>query len=106
VVINIHHPQFRLGTSLRTFAIAAGGAFQLVDMRPGVERFFVPGEEIATYSTAEELREKALFYLANETARARIARAGRERVCREHTYTNRLAEMLIDAGLTPPTNRV
>jgi spore maturation protein CgeB len=105
-VINIHHPQFRLGTSLRTFAIAAAGAFQLVDARPGLERFFIPGEEIATYATAEELREKALFYLANDSVRARIARAGRERVCREHTYTDRLAEMLVDAGLTPPKHRV
>ena len=100
--MNIHHPQFRVGTSLRTFAIGAAGAFQLVDWRPGLERFFVPDEEIVTYQTADELRAKASYYLANESARQRIARAGHERVLREHTYAHRIAQILFDVGLSDP----
>jgi spore maturation protein CgeB len=101
IALNIHHPQFRMGTSLRTFAISAAGAFQLVDWRPGLDRFFVLDEEIVTYRTPEDLREKATYYLANEVARRRIARAGYERVRREHTYARRLAQMLRDVELTP-----
>lgn len=99
IVVNIHHPQFRCGTSLRTFAVCASGAFQLVDWRPGIERFLVPDHEVVTYRTPHELREKAIHYLADEEARRRIARAGYERVRREHTYAHRLRRILREAGL-------
>ncbi len=101
IALNIHHPQFRMGTSLRTFAISAAGVFQLVDWRPGLDRFFVLDEEIVAYRTPEDLREKAVYYLADDVARRRIARAGYERVRREHTYARRLAQMLRDAELAP-----
>lgn len=99
IAINIHHPQFRAGTSLRTFAICAAGAFQIVDWRPGLEAYFVPEEEIVAYRTPEELRELARRYLADEPARRRIARAGMARAQRDHTYAARLTRILTDVGL-------
>lgn len=106
VVLNIHHPQWRLGTSLRTFAICASGAFQLVDWRPELERFFDPGTEIVTYSCREELREKLIYYRANDTLRLQIARAGLDRVRAEHTYSDRLRYVLERAHfLTRPRMR-
>jgi spore maturation protein CgeB len=97
--LNIHHSQFRAGTSLRTFAICASGAFQLVDWRPGLERFFVPDKEVVMYRSPDELREKVLYYLANKSARRRIARAGCQRVEREHTYGHRMRRILRDTDL-------
>ncbi len=102
IVINIHHPQFCLGTSLRTFAVAAATAFQLVDERPGMSRFFAPGKEVGTYSSPDDLRDKVLYYLKHESARQALAQAGFERVCSEHSYAHRLAEILTDAGLPVP----
>jgi spore maturation protein CgeB len=99
IVLNIHHPQFRSGTSLRTFAICASGAFQLVDWRSGLDQFLLPDQEIVTYSTPGELRKKTLYYLADAGARRHIARAGYERVRRDHTYRHRLAEILHQVGL-------
>lgn len=102
IVLNIHHPQFHQGTSLRTFAISAAGAFQLADERPGLGRFLVPGKEVVTYSSPDDLRDKALYYLKHDAARQSIAQAGFQRVRAEHTYAHRLAEILIDAGLPVP----
>jgi len=100
IALNIHHSQFRAGTSLRTFAICAAGAFQLVDWRPGLDRYFIPDKEVVVYRSPGELREKALYYLANETARRRIARAGYRRVEREHTYGHRIRNILQDMDLS------
>lgn len=102
IVLNIHHPQFRIGTSLRTFNICASGGFQFVDWRSGLDRFFEPDEEIVAYRTPEELRDKAEYYLKEEGLRSLIARRGYERVLRDHTYVQRLAHILEEAGLTPP----
>jgi len=101
VAINIHHPQFRAGTSLRTFAICAAGAFQLVDWRPGIERYFEPDAELVCYTSPDDLREKVMRYLADEPARRRIAAAGMARARGEHTYAARLGRILRDARLLP-----
>lgn len=102
VVLNIHHPQWRMGTSLRTFAICASGAFQLVDWRPELARFFDLDTEIVTYSCQEELRDRAIYYRANDSLRLRVARAGLNRVRAEHTYADRLRHILEQAHVLPP----
>ena len=101
IVLNIHHPQFKAGTSLRTFGICAAGAFQIVDWRPGLDDFFIPGEELVTYRSLDELRERVSQYSVDSNARTRIARAGCERARREHTYAHRLSVILNDMDLMP-----
>jgi spore maturation protein CgeB len=98
IVLNIHHPQFHMGTSLRTFSVAAAGAFQLADNRPGLRQFLTPGKEVETFATPEELRAKALYYLEHDAERQTIARAGYERTRTEHTWGHRFTEMLGEAG--------
>jgi hypothetical protein len=95
-VVNIHHPQIRCGTSLRTFSICAAGAFQLVDWRPGVDDMLEPGKEIVTFRCGVELAENARRYLRDAPARQRIAAAGERRVRAEHTYAHRLKRIMRD----------
>ncbi|WP_248927680.1 CgeB family protein [Paenibacillus hamazuiensis] len=83
-----------LSPNPRTFEIAACGAFQIVDAREDLARFYVPGQEIETFSSAEELAAKLDYYLANEEARCRIALNGLARTFREHTYRSRLQALL------------
>lgn len=99
MVLNIHHPQFRAGTSLRTFALCASGACQLVDYRPGLERFFVLNQEIVVYDSPQSLRAQAERLMMDAPRRRQIARAGYERVKAEHTYAHRGRRILDDAGL-------
>ncbi len=94
IALNLHHPQFRRGTSLRTFALCCSGAFQVADWRDGLDRWLTPGVELETFRTPQELRELVDRYLADPASRARVAAAGRARVLAEHTYRHRLEAML------------
>jgi hypothetical protein len=97
IALNFHHPQFRRGTSLRTFALCCAGAFQIVDWRDGLDCWLRSGFELETFRTPAELRALAERYLSDPSARARIAGAGRRRVLAEHTYRHRVAEILTHA---------
>jgi spore maturation protein CgeB len=78
----------------RTFELAATNAFQLCDERSLLSELFEPGEEIITYSSIPELRDKIDYYLEHEEERAVIAKKALSRVLKEHTYAHRLRDML------------
>lgn len=99
--INLHSSNERDGVdptgdfvNPRTFELAACGAFQLVDERSLLTDFFEPGKEIATFSSIAQLKDKIAYYIERPDERARIAEAGRARALRDHTYQQRLNEML------------
>ncbi|HEY0829488.1 MAG TPA: glycosyltransferase, partial [Bacilli bacterium] len=75
-----------LSVNPRTFEIAGCGAFQLTDIRQDLGSYYVPGQEIATYSSAEELMDKISYYLDHEDERREIALAGLYRTMKDHTY--------------------
>ena len=75
----------------RLFEAAACGVAILSDRWPGLETFFVPGEEILTAATAAEA-VAALELPDGELAR--IARAARARVLEEHSSDRRADELL------------
>jgi len=78
----------------RTFEICASGAFQLTDIRNELPNLYTLGYEIETYSSADELVEKIEYYLTHEEQRKKIALRGYHRTIRDHTYENRLFQML------------
>jgi spore maturation protein CgeB len=78
----------------RTFEIAACGAFQLVDERKYLSELFDVNFEVVTFKTTNELRSKIDYCLAHPDERAEIARQGRERVLRDHTYEHRMTELV------------
>lgn len=78
----------------RTFEIAASGTFQLADPRQDLNRFYAPGKEIVIYHSPEQLKELINYYLQNNKERNTIALNALYRTRNEHTYRERLAEML------------
>ncbi|MCE5170166.1 glycosyltransferase [Paenibacillus profundus] len=78
----------------RTFEICSCGTLQLTDVRDDLARFYTPGEEIETYSSPEEMLDKIDYYLSHEQERREIALRGLARTLRDHTYANRLNQML------------
>ena len=63
----------------------------------GLDRYFIPGEEIEVYDTVSDLVDRAQSLLADADRRESIAARGRERVLREHTFDHRFAEILVRA---------
>ena len=94
IVLNNMHYAELLGCNLRLFEAAGCGAFQIVDWRPNLHKFFEPDKEIVTYRTRQELKEKVDYYLHQDDARQAIANCGYERAHREHTYEHRLNQLI------------
>ena len=93
ISLNVHGDFMRYGGNMRLFEAAGVGAFQLVDDRPGVRQWFMPGEHLAVFRDHDDLRRQARHYLANDELRRRIAAAGRQHALANHRYDQRLAQV-------------
>ena len=97
VSINVHEEyQRRFGGDCneRTFKIPFCGGFEVVDDVACLDRYFERGRELVVASTPEEWVERVEHYLRHPEERASIIEAGRQRVARDHTYHNRVAQLL------------
>ncbi|MGH2354317.1 MAG: CgeB family protein [Chloroflexota bacterium] len=99
-------PMRRAGWSppVTLFEATACGAPLLSDRWPGFEEFFEPGTEALVANTRVDVL--AALDLP-DAQRRRIGAAGRERVLREHTYTQRVDQLeallaQLGAGRRPP----
>ncbi len=81
--------------TIRNYEIPAAGAFQLAERTDEAKELFEEGKEAAYFSDDNELCEKSLFYLTNDSQRVAIAEAGTRRLVNSgYSYVDRLREML------------
>jgi len=99
--INLHSSSERDGVdpsgdfvNPRTFELAAAGAFQLVDERSHLVECFEPGKEVITFKNTRELKDLIGYYLNRPNERQVIADRARARALRDHTYDQRIQDML------------
>jgi spore maturation protein CgeB len=91
--INTHiNGPYTLG-GYRLFDLPANGVMQISDGGDYLDEFFKVGVEIERYDTSDELIDKIKFYLNNDSKREKIARAGYDRVMRDHTIEKRLQDL-------------
>lgn len=79
---------------MRTYEIPAAGGFEITDYIPGIENQFEIGSEMVVYRSMDEFRELVEYYLNYPEERMAIAKRGRERVLRDHTYEQRMKTLL------------
>jgi hypothetical protein len=77
----------------RPFEVTGCGSLLLTKENPQLEEYFVPGEEIVTYSDAADAAKKIRELLADKTRLAEIARKGHDRTLENHTYQTRLSDI-------------
>jgi spore maturation protein CgeB len=101
VGVNVHQQfgtgdaaRYGSGANMRVFELAAVGTPQLSDAKADILRHLVPDKEIVLYRSAAELRERARALLDDERLRGSIAQAARARALRDHTWAQRLRELL------------
>ena len=87
-------PHIRKSMSERMYIAVGCGAFYMCQHVEGIEEVLEPDREIVTFRDEDEMIDKIKFYLKNDTLREKIARAGKERVLKEHTYEVRIREMI------------
>ncbi|MBF0183226.1 MAG: glycosyltransferase family 1 protein [Magnetococcales bacterium] len=79
----------------RTFEIPACGLFLLAERNPWMQEHFQEGKEADFFSSPDELVEKIIFYLHNDSLRLRIAAAGRQRLQADgHDLYSRMRQWL------------
>jgi spore maturation protein CgeB len=83
----------------RVFEVPGSGGFLLTENVPHVERYFVVGEELASFDGTADLVEKIGYWLEHETERVQAAERGYARVRAEHTYDHRFQEIFAAARL-------
>jgi len=80
--------------NMRLYEATGMGTFLITDWKKNLSDIFEPDKEVITYKTQEECVEKIRYYLENDKEREAIARAGQERTLKEHTYYNRMQELV------------
>jgi len=78
----------------RTFEVPGSGGFLLTEPAEGLERYYVPGREVAVFRDFDDLERKIRYYLSHLEQRDAVARSGYERTRAEHTYDQRFAPVL------------
>ena len=80
----------------RIFETTGRGGFIIHPYIKGLEECFVDGKEVVfyQYGSFSDLKQKIDYYLTHDDEREAIRLAGHERTKRDHTYHNRLTEML------------
>jgi spore maturation protein CgeB len=91
---NATHLQMGEAVNQRVFDVPACGAFLLTDHQSSLNELFDVGKEIVVYKNKDEIPELVKHYLNNSRKREDIARKGRERVLREHTYKQRIGSLI------------
>ena len=70
----------------RTFEIPAYGAFMLHQYSDEISRYFVPGEDVATFSGYDSFKDAVRHYLVSAEERQRMAKRANERMARGGNY--------------------
>jgi spore maturation protein CgeB len=90
----LRSPKNSSQTKARNFEIPFFNGFQLTDYTPSIENYFSLGKEIVCYKDIDQAIMLVKYYLENETERELIKNAGHERAFKEHSYINRLKDVL------------
>ena len=81
--------------NMRLYEATGMGSLLLTDKKDNLKKtFFEEDREIVTYKSKEEALDKYNYLINNPTELANIAKAGQLRTLKEHTYENRIKELI------------
>jgi hypothetical protein len=76
------------------YEATGAGALLVIDHKSDLSSIFEPGKEVISYRSADECTDMISYYLAHEAERQAIARAGQDRTLGQHTYFQRMQELV------------
>jgi spore maturation protein CgeB len=80
--------------NMRLYEATGVGALLVTEASSNLAELFEPGREVVVYDGEDDLVEQLRHYTAHDDERRRIAAAGQARTLREHTYAQRIAELV------------
>lgn len=78
----------------RLFEVPGAGGFLLTEYTEGIEKFYHLDREIVAFNSVTELVKKANYYINKEDERDNIAMAGYMRTKSDHTYVERMRQVV------------
>ena len=95
--LNISLRSIVSGIPLRCIDIMAAGGFLLSNYQPELAELFVDGEDMVMYTSMDDLKEKAGYYLEHDAEREQIALNGWRKIHKEYDMEDVLHK-IIDAA--------
>jgi spore maturation protein CgeB len=93
VNVNITAEQMPTALNQRVWDVPAVGSFLLTDAQSDLFEFFEEDVDVVAHRSLDEARDKARFYLGNDSARKAIAARARVKVEAEHRTHHRLERL-------------
>ena len=78
----------------RLFEATGVGTLLVTDWKENLHEMFEPGKEVVVYHSPEECADMIEYYLQHDEERETIAHAGQRRTLTDHTYSNRMQELV------------
>lgn len=95
IVLNTHVDSAGgLAGNIRMFETTGAGSLLVTEAASNLADLFAPDQEVVTYRSYAEAVEKMHYYLAHETERTTIARAGQQRTLRDHNSLTRARQVV------------
>ena len=94
ITLNHHGDIAPYANNCRLYEATGVGTLLITDWKANLHEMFEPAKEVVTYRTPEECAELIQYYLEHDEDREAIASAGQERTLREHTYYQRMQELV------------
>jgi spore maturation protein CgeB len=83
-----------LANNARLYEATGAGPLLITDEKTNLSDLFDVEREIVTFRTPDECVERIRYYLDHEAERNRIAHNGQRRTLAQHTYADRMRELL------------
>jgi spore maturation protein CgeB len=80
--------------NMRLYEATGVGAMLLTDRKDNLHELFEIGKEVVAYSSKEEAVEIVRHYLNHPEELVKVAKAGQARTLRDHTYAQRMQELV------------
>lgn len=97
ISINFHEDYQKKGygdINERTFKIPLSGGFEIVDNVPSLTKYFVAGKELVIAKNKKDWFDKIDYFIKNPEKRLPIIKAGRKKILEQHTYHNRINQII------------
>ena len=94
MTLNHHGDIAPYANNMRLFEATGVGTLLIADWKVNLPEMFEPGKQVVAYRSPEECAELIQYYLEHAEEREAIARAGQQRTLREHTYYQRMQELV------------
>lgn len=80
--------------NMRLYEATGMGSMLLTDRKDNLDELFEVGKEVVAYSSKEEAADLVRYYLEHPKEAEQIAKAGQARTLRDHTYAQRMHELV------------